>query len=269
MKKLVFKIIIGIVSLFGADIFGQSNDHITTPIEKSLKVDLTGLAFQSFTLDYEQPIGKRMSYNVSSGLKFYSDSPDLEVGTIVNSYTQIDTRTYTRLLFSGSTTKDTHFEGSPLNDLEAFVPTYSIPIQNSFRYYLNPMNKGKFYLETGLLTSINKVYNIEDEESRSKATINEDDYSPTSLLGALLFDSNTEVTTHQVRERRTVTEKFNLSAGMSGSFGFNAYLGKNYLLDIKGELGFNFANSLASHSYTYSPLGASYAKLKMLIGFRL
>lgn len=264
MKKLLFKIIIGICSLFGAEIFGQTNENIINPIEKSVKLDLAGFLDHSLMIEFEKPIGDQSSYSLSTGVKWYPESPNLETGKIINKYTKIQEKERTSLfIFFGTTKIDTTIKiGEPIERIQEFTPTYSIPFQHSFRYYFNPKNKSRFYMNAKLLNSINQGYKVE-----YKTTQNEFDKDRKYNYGSWIASSNSFTTVTETVETQTISKGMTLSTGIGLGIGLNTYISKNFVLDFAGEVGANFING--HRSYSNSMLGSQYAKLKMLVGFRL
>lgn len=274
MKTLLTSIIICLaVSLNG---FAQNtaasttktvnNNPLFNDINTIFKFDLAGLATRDIAFEMEKPLNKNKSYNLRTGFKFYQNS-GLETGNYNATFTTLNTEDATNFfIFIALDNNSSVFVGDerPLERLDhTFYPTFSIPIDNSIRFYAPNLLKGKFYIETGFLSSITKGLNI--TEDINSTVLSESTEGTNGGFFEILIGQSTTVQEVLYHQTRSIENKFQYAGGLALSIGTQFRFKESGFIDLQFQGGSNFINGL-DHTNDYTT-GDIYGKIKLLIGF--
>jgi len=282
MKKLIIALLINLCSIWTAEALAQTQatnietlaQSLETPlpsgppfsgVKQIIKYDFGGLLSKDFALEYERMIGStNKSYNFRTGFQVSNNTPNLPTGKTINTYTE--RQTSSSFLFFITDHHTSYLGGEPLPNYGAFIPKFSIPLNNSFRFYNDFKENTKCYGELSWLLSFSHGYKI--RQFKHSEPVNN---SSGDLYGfGIPYSSNTKI--KKVNERLDVTKANTISSGIALGFGFNSYISKSYFLDMKFEAGTNFINprtyydKLTISDYT---MGKAYGKLKIMLGFSI
>lgn len=233
--------------------------------DRVVKIDLAGLLKKELAFELEKPLKNYKSYVFRTGIKFHPKT-NLKSGIYSTQFTKIHSSSRTNLFVvfssSGSNSK---FQGEarPFQTFRNdFIPQFSIPLNNSLRFYTKDNEKIKMYFEGTLLSSIHKGLRIIDTERSSvvSSTTNNSSWSPLSLL----YSSSRSSTEVLYTQTRRVSDDVRISAGLAISSGLQFSIKEKTFMDLQFQVGSNFINGL-EETFDYTN-GKIYGKVKLMIG---